>query len=134
MDVGLLVAGLICVAMGFGHQAIGVAWVLPSLTEERVPATPFGPKAMTVGMLRVTWYIVTVFVLAIGILLLMLAGDATGDTRSLLLQWFAATWLAATAMALWVVRAGLRHPRNFFRLPVPLLWIVVAVLCWNAAT
>ena len=134
MDVGLLIAGLICVAMGFGHQAIGVVWVLPSLTEERVPSTPFGPQAMTVGMLRVTWYIVTVFVLAVGILLLMLASDPAIETRALLLRWFAATWLAATAMALWVVRAGLSRPRQFFRLPVPLLWVVVALLCWNAAT
>ena len=135
MDVGLLVAGLICVAMAFGHQSIGVIWVLPSLTEERVPRTPFGPAGMTVGMLRVTWYIVTLFVLALGGLFITLAWDATIDPRALLLRWFSVTWFAATAMALWIVRAGLlRNPTHFFRLPVPLLWVVVGVLCWTAAT
>lgn len=131
MDIALLAAGLICIAMAFGHQTIGVMWVLPSLTEERVPATPFGPSGMTVAMLRVTWYIVTIFVGAVGVLLLLLASDATIDTRTVLLRWFTFTWLAATAMALWVAREGLRN-RHFFRLPVPLLWVVVAVLCWTA--
>lgn len=131
MDIPLLVAGLICIALAFGHQTVGVVWVLPSLTAERVPATPFGPQGMTVAMLRVTWYIVTIFVGAVGVLLLLLASDATIDARTVLLRWFTFTWLAATAMALWVAREGLRN-RHFFRFPVPLLWVVVAVLCWTA--
>lgn len=132
MDVGLFVAGVMCIAMGFGHQSIGMRWVIPGLTEERVPKTPFGPKTMTISMLRVTWYIVTVFVFAVGVLLILVASDATIDARSLLLRGLAVMWFAATAMALWVSRRALRHPRQFLRLPVPLLWIVVGVLCWTA--
>ena len=134
MDIGLGIAGLICVAMAFGHATIGLVWVLPGLSEERVPTTPFGPRSMTVVMVRVTWHIVTVFVLAVGALLMTLAWDADADPRASLLRWFVAMWLAATAMALWVARRGLRNPRQLLRLPVPLLWVVVAVLCWQAST
>ena len=130
MDVGLLIAGLLCVGMAIGHAAIGLVWVLPRIDKERLPRTPFGPQSMTFGMLRVTWHVVTVFVLAIGILLITLAADADVDPRTMLLRCLAAMWLLAAAMALWVVRRNLRH---FPRLPVPLIWIVVAVLLWQAA-
>jgi hypothetical protein len=128
------VAGVICVAMAFGHTAIGVRWVLPSIKEERLPSTPFGPPSLTLAMIRVTWYIVTVFVLAVGGLLIALDSAPAADAKTLLLRWFAAMWLAATAMALLVATPRLSHLRNFVRLPVPLLWVVVAVLCWTAST
>jgi hypothetical protein len=134
MNVGLAIAGLICVAMAFGHTAIGVRWVLPSLTEERLPSTPFGPSSLTLAMVHVTWYIVTVFVLAVGGVLLTLAWAPAADPKILLLRSFAVMWLAATAMATWVSRLRMRNLRSFFRLPVPLLWVVVAVLCWRAST
>ncbi len=134
MNVELGIAGLICLALAFGHTAVGVVWVLPSLTEERVPRTPFGPPAMTVSMIRVTWYIVTIFALALGGLFMNLAWAEGADPKTLLLRWFAAMWLAATAMALWISRRRLRNLRSLLRLPVPFLWVVVAVLCWTAST
>ena len=130
MNVGLVVAGLICVAMAFGHTTIGVVWVLPSLTEERLPKTPFGPPSMSVAMVRVTWFVVTIFVLGVGGLLMTLAWDVS-DPKTALLRWLAAMWITATAMALWVAGRGVR---NLWRLPVPLLWVIVAVLCWTAST
>lgn len=133
MDVGLAIAGLISVALALGHTTVGVVWVLPHLTEERLPSTPFGSSPMTVAMIRVTWFIVTIFALASGGLLIMLAWDAAADPKMLLLRWFAVMWLAATAMALWVSRPAVRNLRNLLRLPVPLLWVVVAVLCWKAS-
>lgn len=134
MDVGLAIAGLISVALALGHTILGVVWVLPNLTAERLPSTPFGSSSMTVAMVRVTWFIVTIFALASGGLLIMLAWDAAADPKMLLLRWFAAMWLAATAMALWIAWRGDRSLRNLLRLPVPLLWVVVAVLCWKAST
>jgi hypothetical protein len=134
MNIGLLIAGLICVAMAFGHQTIGVKWVLPHITEAHLPGSPFGPSRLSVHMIRVTWYIVTIFVFAFGVLLITVASDAMVDLKTMLLRWLAATWLVATAMALWVVREGLRNVRQFMRLPVPLLWVAVAVLCWSAST
>jgi hypothetical protein len=134
MDVGLGIAGFICVAMAFGHTAIGVRWVLPSITAERLPSTPFGPPSMSVAMVRVAWFIVTVFALAMGGVLLTLAWAPAADSKALLLRWLAAMWLAATAMAIWVSKPWTRNWRGFFRLPVPLLWVVVAMLCLRAAT
>ena len=60
-----------------------------------------------------------------------LAWDSGADPGTVLLRSFAAMWLAATAMALWVAR---RNPRNFLRRPVWSLWVVLAVLCWTAST
>ena len=134
MNLELGVAGLICVLLALGHTTIGVVWVLPSLTEENLPRTPFGPSSMTLGMIRVTWFIVTAFALALGGLFLTLAWNDAADAKMVLLRWFAAMWLAATLMALWVVRRGLRNPRALLRLPVPFLWLIVAGLCWTAST
>lgn len=131
MDVGVAVAGGLCVALALGHTTVGVVWVLPALEEDHLPETPFGPRSTTLAMIRVTWSIVTVFVLALGGLFLHLSVDTGGDAQVLLLRWFAAMWAAATAMA-WAV-ARLR-PRALMRLPVPLLWIAVAALCWEATT
>ena len=86
---------------------------------------------MTEGMLRVTWHIVTIFALGVGGILLTLAWDGGADPRTLLLRWFAVMWVVATAMAAWVTR---RHLRFSALLPVPLLWVVIAVLCWSAST
>ncbi len=134
MDVGLGIAGLLSVLLALGHLAVGLVWVLPNLTEERVPNTPFGPPAMTVAMLRVTWYIVTVFALSLGGLLLTLSWSPAAEPKTLLLRWFAAMWLAAAVMALWVAGRRVRNPRHLLRLPVPLLWPVIAALLWNAST
>lgn len=130
MDLGLAVAGFLCLALAAGHTTIGVVWVLPGLDVETLSKTPFGPKSLTLGMVRVTWFIVTVFVVALGGLLLNLAW-VDADPKRLLLRWFAAMWVAATALAFAVTRG---RPRNVWRFPVPLLWLVVAALCWGAST
>lgn len=132
MDVRLTIAGVICLLMAAGHTTIGVVWVLPKLTERDVPRTPFGPPSMTVSMIRVTWFVVTIFCLGVGTLLLLVAADP-GGTRELLLRTLAATWATATVMGLSVAAPRLRSLRGFLRLPVPVLWVVVAVLCWQAA-
>lgn len=133
MNALLGVAALLCFLLALGHTAVGVLWVLPGIKDESMPRSPFGPPAMTAGMIRVSWFIVTIFVSALGGLLLTLALDGGADARTLLLRWFAAMWVAATVMALWVARRRLREPRTLLRLPVPLVWMVVAVLCWAAS-
>lgn len=131
MDVGLAVAGFLCLALAAGHTTIGVVWVLPGLDEERLPVTPFGSRSLTLGMVRVTWFVVTIFVVALGGLLLTLAWASSPDPTTLLLRWFAAMWVAATGLAFAVTDVRLR---NVWRFPVPLLWLVVAALCWGAST
>ena len=63
MSVGLGIAGLIAVVLAVGHASIGVFWVLPRLSEDRLPATPFGPPPTTLAAIRVTWHVVISFAL-----------------------------------------------------------------------
>ena len=134
MDVATGIAGTLCVVLGLGHETIGLVWVLPNLTEERVPKTPFGSRAMTVSMIRVTWHIVTVFVIAVGTLLMALAWAEVADPEALMLRWFSVMWLGATAMALTVSIRRTRKLHSLVRLPVPFVWVVIAALCWWAAS
>ena len=131
MDVGLGIAGLASVLLAAGHETVGLVAVLPTLTEKRLPGTMFGPPSMTVAVLRVTWHLVTVFVLALGGVLISLAVAEDLDPKMLVLRWFAAMWVGATAIAVWAVR---HRPKNMLRLPVPFVWPVLAVLCWQAST
>jgi len=131
MNVELAIAAVSCAALALGHATLGLRWVLPNLTKGSLPSTPFGPPSMTLGMVRFTWHIVTVMLLAFTSLLLMLAWTADANPRTLLLRWFAAFWLAVTGMAFWNSRRRLRSLR---RLPVPLLNMVIAVMCWKAST
>jgi len=125
----LTVAGLGCFLLAFGHAALGVRWVLPGLTAERLPRTPFGPRGMTLNMLRFTWHVVSVVVAAFGVLFLTLAWATDADPRTLLLRWAAVVWIAVAARAAWDVR---RRPSSLLRFPVPLAFVVIAVMCWAA--
>ena len=135
MNVELTIAGLSCFVLAFGHTRIGLRWILPNLTAGRLPSTPFGPPSMTLGMLRFTWQVVSLMLLGFGILLMTLALAPDADPKTLLLRWFAALWLAATATACW---DGRRRPRSLLRslrrFPVPLVFVLIAVMCWTAST
>jgi len=131
MKPELIIAGLTCLVIALGHATVAVIWVLPGLREDRMPSTPFGPASMTAGMVRFTFHVVTVMLLSFGALLLTLAWAEDADPKMLLLRWLAALWIAATATAFWTAR---RHPRYLLRLPVWLLFVLVAVLCWKAST
>jgi hypothetical protein len=86
---------------------------------------------MTLGMVRFTWLVVSVLLAGFGILLMALAWAPGADPKTLLLRWFAVLWLAATALACWNAR---RRPSSLLRLPVPLVFVAIAVLCWTAST
>ena len=131
MNLELAIAGLSCFVLAFGHATLGLRWILPNLTKERLPSTPVGPPSMTLGMVRFTWYVVSVLLVGFGILLMTLAWAPDADPRTLLLRWVAAVWLAATALACWNAR---RRPSSLLRFPVPLVFVVIAVLCWTAST
>jgi hypothetical protein len=59
MRPGLTIAALICVCLALGHAIIGLRWVVPNLTKERFPATPFGRPSTKASMMRFTWHDVT---------------------------------------------------------------------------
>ena len=131
MDVALAIAGLGWFVLAFGHTTVGLRWVLPNLTKGSLPSTPFGPPSMTLGMVRFTWHVVSILLVGFGILLIALTWAPDADPKTLLLRWFAALWLAATALACWSAR---RRPRSLLQFPVPLVFIVIAVMCWTAST
>jgi hypothetical protein len=133
MTTELAIAGWICVGMSVGHTAIGVRWVLPSIDAQQLKTTPFGGRNFSLTMIRVTWYVVTIFVLGMGGLLLTLAWTDV-DARTAFLRWLAGMWLAATVMVPFVTAGGPGTKRYNLRLPVPLFWVAVAVLCWVAST
>jgi hypothetical protein len=125
MKVELTIAGISCAALAVGHWLVG-RWVLPSLTRESMSRTPFGSRSTSLGMVRFTWHIVTVVLVAFGALLTMLAWAPDADAETLLLRWFTAFWIAATATVFWVARP---RPRDLSRLPVPVVFVVIAVMC-----
>lgn len=131
MNVEVAIAALGWFVLAFGHTTIGLRWVLPNLTEGRLPSTPFGPPSLTLSMVRFTWQIVSVLLPAFGILFVTLAWAPDADPKTLLLRWFAALLLCATALACWEAR---RRPRSLLRFPVPLVFVVIAVMCWTAST
>lgn len=126
MTVELAIAAVGCFVLALGHSTIGARWVLPYLNKDRLGGTPFGPPSLTRNMIRFTWHIVTLFLLALGVLLAVLALAPHTDTKILLLRWLGALWLAATALAVWTVR---RRPQSLLRLPVPLVFVLVGVMC-----
>jgi hypothetical protein len=129
MSVELAIAGFGCLALAAGHTTAGLQ-VLPRLTKTGVPATSFGSAAVTVGMLRFTWHMVTLVLLTFAGLLLWLAWAADAEPKAVLLRWLALLWLAATAMGIWMAR---RRLTNLIRLPVPMVSAVIAVMCWKAS-
>jgi hypothetical protein len=131
MNVELTIAALGWFVLAFGHTVIGVSWVLPDLKDTRLPSTPFGSGALTLNMLRFTWHVVTAFLVAFGVLFLILAWAPAADPKTLVLRWVAAFLLCAAALACWQVR---RRPRSLLRLPVPLVFMVIAAMCLAAST
>src|SRR5262252_713705 len=99
MKVELTIAGAGSAVLAVGHALVG-RWVLSRLRAPRMPSTPVGPPSMTLGMVRFTWHIVTVFLVAFAILLVSLAWATESDPETLLLR----------------------------------LFVVIAVMCWVAAT
>lgn len=130
MDVELAIGGTACAALAAGHAGIGTRWVLPNLSKDRLSATPFGPPSLTLGMVRFSWHVVTIMLVAFTALLFALGGGIA-EPRTLVLRWLGAFWLAATATACWAAR---RRPWDLIRFPVPLLMSVVAVTAWLAST
>jgi hypothetical protein len=131
MNVELAIAALGWFVLAFGHTMIGLRWILPNLTKGSLPGTPFGPPSMTLSMVRFTWNVVSVLLVGFGVLFVALAWAPDADPKTLLLRWVAALLLANTALACWEAR---RRPRTLLRLPVPLLFVVIAVLCLIAST
>src|SRR5215218_3777044 len=104
MNLELAIAALGCFVLALGHMTIGLRWVLPNLTKGRLPSTPLGPPSMTLGMVRFTWQVVSVVLVAFGILFMALAWAPDVDLKTLLLRRRPAGTLAAARAASCVLR------------------------------
>ena len=133
MDTTLGIAGLLCVLLALGHATLGLVWVLPSLKDREFAPTPFGGPNLTAAAIYASWHIVTVFALSAGVILLWLAIDANVDPKTVVLRVFGGMWLMIAAVASF---AGLRRGSrvgDVLRFPVPVFFVVVAILCWRAS-
>jgi hypothetical protein len=131
MNAYLFSAGIVSLFMAGGHTAIGVLWVLPRLSEESLPRSPFGGGAMTLAFLEVTWHAVALMLVALGIILLTLARGHLGDDGAISARAIGALFATATAMVLWRAR---RRPVDLFRAPMWLLFVAMSVLCLLGAS
>src|SRR5829696_1612388 len=120
MNVALAMAGLTFVILAIGHAAIGRRWVLPSLTKEHLPGSPFGSPSFTLGMLRFTGSGRTLLLAGFATLMMLLAAFPDSDPRVLLLRWVSSVWAAAMALACWQAR---RRLSDTIRFPVPFLFL-----------
>jgi hypothetical protein len=130
MNVELTIAGLSCFALAFGHTAIGFRWIVPNLTKESLPSTPFGPPSLTLGMVRFTWHIVSVLLVAFGVLLLTLAGATEMNPRMLVLRWFrgAVAWCYCDRLL-----GGPPPPAQPPAFSASHRFVLIAVLCWKVS-
>jgi hypothetical protein len=131
MKLELTIAGVCWLVLALGHTVVGLRWVLPSLTPERLPSTPLGSSSWTVGMLRFTWLIVSLILLGFGVLFILLAFAPDADPKTLLLRWVAVLMLFAMALAVWNAR---HRPSSLLRRPAPLGFLLIAALSWAAST
>ena len=131
MDMTVASAGVLCLLLGTGHATLGLKWILPGIDEESLGTSPFGGRTLSAATIHATWHIVTVFAFAAGVVLLFLASGA--DPATVVLRVFAAMWLGIATVAVWAGARRVKRVRDLLRLPVPALFVVVAVLCWMAS-
>ena len=133
MDNLVTVAGVLCVLLAFGHATLGLVWVLPRIPDDAYGTTPFGGRSFSAATVHASWHIVTVFALASGMTLLLLGADAA-DPTTIVLRVFSAMWLGIAIVAIWAGARRVRRVRDLLRLPVPVFFVTVSVLCWIAST
>ena len=129
MNAELWIAGIATLSLAVGHALVG-RQILPALRGVDLPPTFFGGRATSLGMLRFTWHIVTVMLVALSALMLLLAIPEIGDPIEMTLRWVAGFWLAATLTVLWVGRRALP---TLLRLPMPYVFAGLCILLWIAA-
>lgn len=126
MDVALVAAGGACLALAVGHTVIGWWWVLPGVRADDLPPTPFGDRSLTEVFVRFSWYVVSVAVAGLGVLLLVVGGDGLDADGIRAVRVVGAVFAGLTLMVVWSVR---RRPLTFVQAPMWLLFVLAAVLC-----
>lgn len=125
MNVGLVVAGSLCLVLAGGHTFVG------RLVVDRLPptlhSTRFGDGALTRGALVFTYYAFSLMLTLTGAILIALARRPPADDRGDVVFMVGATYAAGALLLAWRNR---RRPSDLLRRPVWPLMIVIIVLCW----
>src|SRR4030095_7539858 len=126
MNVGLVIAGSLCLVLALGHTLVGRG-VLDSLPRTLQP-TRFGDGALTRGAVVFTWHGLGLMLTTTGAILIALASSAPADARSAapadarsgVLLLVGAVYAAATVLLVWRSRW---RPSDLLRAPVWVLMI-----------
>ncbi len=125
MNVGLVIAGSLCLVLAAGHAFVGRAVL--DLLPRNLQATRFGDGAFTRGLFVFTWHALSLWLITSGAVLIALARGEPADYRGLVVFLVGAAYAAATVLLAWRSR---RRPSDLLRAPVWVLLIVIIVLCW----
>ena len=125
MEVGLVIAGLICIGLALGHAVTGR--VLLERLPRDLPPSRFGDGALTRGVIRFTWHALTLMLTSTGAVLIVLAQGQRADDRGPVVAVIVALYAAAGIMQAWVSR---RRPSDLLRTPVWMAFVIIIVLCW----
>ncbi len=125
MNVGLVVAGSLCLVLAAGHTLTG-RLVLDRLPRNFLP-TRFGDGAYTRGLVRFTWHALSLMLTTTGVVLIALAQRAPADGRGAVVFLVGAAYAAAALLLAWMTR---KRPSDLLRIPVLAPYIVIIVLCW----
>ena len=129
MNVPLVVAGSIAVLATVIHGGAGELLVLRKLSVERLPPTRFGGPRMTKAMIHVSWHIVTVAFLAVGVALIV-AGAAVDGEASTAIGWVAASAATGFAAVALGIGGATQSPRSLLTHPGPAALTALAVCAW----
>ncbi|HEV8651204.1 MAG TPA: hypothetical protein VG276_17885 [Actinomycetes bacterium] len=125
MNVGLVVAGSLCLVLAAGHTLTG-RLVLDRLPRNFQP-TRFGDGAYARGLLVFTWHALSLMLTTTGAVLIALAQGAPADDRGQVVFLLGAAYAAAAVVLAWMTR---RRPSDLLRIPVWAPFIAIIVLCW----
>jgi len=121
MNVGLVIAGSLCLVLAGGHTFVGRRLL------DRQPRHLDPDGALTRGAVVFTWYALSVMLTTMGAVLIALARGTHAHDRGEVVFLVGAGYAAATVLLIWRSR---RRPSDLLRTPVWVLQIVITVLCW----
>lgn len=131
MNAYLLSAGIVSLFMAVGHTTIGLIWVLPRLSRDSLPRSPFGGGDMTSTFITVSWHVVGLTLLAVAAALLLMSRGHLAPDGAIVVRAIGSLFATTTALVLWLAR---RRPAGLLRAPMWLLFVAVSALCLLGAS
>lgn len=126
----LVAAAFICFSLAVWHTVVGNLWVFPRLQARALPSTPVGGPYITEAFMKVTWHFVGITLVSFGAFLLLMAGPQLPSGTLVAVRGIGGVFAAVSLMVIWRVR---RKPTTLLRAPIWMLFVAVAVLCWEGA-